>query len=47
MKKITQTAGRNALEVWQPNDAFANYFVGQSYLAPISTDQVGIFNVTF
>lgn len=30
-----------------PNDAFAKYFVGQSYLAPISTKQVGVFNVTF
>lgn len=30
-----------------PNDAFAEYFTGQSYLAPISTSQVGIFNVTF
>jgi 4-carboxymuconolactone decarboxylase len=30
-----------------PNDAFAKYFIGQSYLAPISTQQVGIFNVTF
>ena len=30
-----------------PNDAYAQYFVGQSYLAPISTNQVGIFNVTF
>ncbi len=30
-----------------PNDAFAQYFVGQSYLAPLSTQQVGIFNVTF
>lgn len=33
--------------IGQPNDEFAKYFVGQSYLAPISTDQVGIFNVTF
>ncbi len=33
--------------IGQPNDAFAQYFVGQSYLAPISTSQVGIFNVTF
>ena len=33
--------------IGQPNDAFAKYFVGQSYLAPVSTDQVGIFNVTF
>lgn len=30
-----------------PNDAFAKYFIGQSYLAPLSTTQVGIFNVTF
>ena len=30
-----------------PNDAFAQYFVGQSYLAPVSAEQVGIFNVTF
>jgi alkylhydroperoxidase/carboxymuconolactone decarboxylase family protein YurZ/quercetin dioxygenase-like cupin family protein len=29
------------------NDAFAKYFVGQSYLAPISTTQIGIYNVTF
>ena len=31
----------------QPNDAYAQYFAGQSYLAPLSTEQVGIFNVTF
>ncbi len=30
-----------------PNDAFAQYFVGQSYLQPVSTEQVPIFNVTF
>ena len=30
-----------------PNDAYAQYFVGQSYLAPVSTEQVGVFNVTF
>lgn len=33
--------------IGQPNDAFAQYFIGQSYLAPISNKQVGIFNVTF
>ena len=33
--------------IGQPNDAFAQYFIGQSYLAPVSTSQVGIFNVTF
>lgn len=30
-----------------PNDAFAKYFIGQSYLAPVSTTQVSIYNVTF
>ena len=30
-----------------PNDAYAQYFIGQSYLAPISLQQVPIFNVTF
>lgn len=36
-----------AFPIGQPNDAFAQYFTGQSYLAPISANQVGIFNVTF
>lgn len=30
-----------------PNDTYAQYFVGQSYLAPLSTEQVEIYNVTF
>ncbi len=30
-----------------PNDGFAEYFSGRSFLAPLSTSQVGIFNVTF
>lgn len=33
--------------IGEPNTAYAKYFIGQSYLAPISTKQVGIFNVTF
>ena len=33
--------------IGDPNDGFAQYFVGQSYLAPVSTEQVTIFNVTF
>ncbi len=33
--------------IGQPNDAFAKYFIGQSYLAPISTEQIPFFNVTF
>ena len=30
-----------------PNVAYAKYFIGQSYLAPLSTAQVPIYNVTF
>lgn len=33
--------------IGKPNDAFAKYFIGQSYLAPLSAEQVGIYNVTF
>ena len=33
--------------IGKPNTAYAKYFIGQSYLAPISTTQVKIFNVTF
>ena len=29
------------------NDSFAKYFSGKSYIAPVSNEQVGIFNVTF
>ena len=31
----------------QPNDAFGPYFIGQSYLNPVTTQGVAIFNVTF
>lgn len=51
MGKVTQTAGKNEFDmifpIGEPNDAFAQYFIGQSYLAPISVSQVSIFNVTF
>ena len=33
--------------IGQPNDAFAQYFQGRSYLSLVSREQVGIFNVTF
>lgn len=38
---------RMVFSIGAPNDAFAKYFIGQSYLAPVSTAQVGIYNVTF
>lgn len=31
----------------KPNDAFAKYFTGQSYLKPVITEGLPIFNVTF
>lgn len=33
--------------VGQPNDAYARYFDGRSWLQSLSTDQVGIANVSF
>lgn len=30
-----------------PNDANAKYFSGPSFLNPLTTDQIGVFNVTF
>ena len=33
--------------IGEKNDAYAKYFIGQSYLASISTEQVPISNVTF
>ena len=36
-----------AFPIGAPNDGFRQYFSGESYLAPLSTRQVGVFNVTF
>lgn len=33
--------------IGQPNTAYAKYFIGQSYIAPVSESQVSIHNVTF
>ncbi len=33
--------------VGQPNDAYARYFIGKSYIAPIVTEGVPVANVTF
>lgn len=33
--------------IGQPNDAYAKYFIGQSYLAPLTNSQAPIHNVTF
>ena len=33
--------------IGDPNDAYAEYFEGQSYLSSVSEDQISIHNVTF
>ena len=33
--------------VGEPNTAYAQYFIGNSYLAPISSEQISVANVTF
>jgi len=33
--------------IGEPNTAYAQYFTGNSYLAPVSSEQVACFNVTF
>ena len=41
-------AHQNAMvfPIGAPNDGFAQYFSGKSSLAPVSTEQVKVFNVT-
>lgn len=33
--------------IGEPNTAYADYFTGRSYLAPVSREQVMVYNVTF
>lgn len=33
--------------IGEPNNAYARYFSGKSFLAPVSGSQIGIYNVTF
>ncbi len=40
-------AAQMIFPIGAPNDGYAQYFIGQSYLAPVSTKQVGVYNVTF
>ena len=44
-----KTAHENSMifPIGKPNDGFAQYFIGQSFITPVSAEQVGIFNVTF
>ncbi len=44
-----KTAHENSMifPIGKPNDGFAQYFIGQSFITPVSAEQIGIFNVTF
>ncbi len=44
---MTKHAASMVFPIGNPNDGFAQYFNGKSFLAPVSKEQVGIFNVTF
>ncbi len=44
---MTAHQSKMLFPIGQPNDAYAQYFTGKSYLYPVSTEQVGLFNVTF
>lgn len=40
-------AAQMVFPIGEPNDGFAKYFIGQSYLACVSKKQAATFNVTF
>ena len=44
---MAKHAASMVFPIGAPNDGFARYFTGRSFLAPVSKEQVGIFNVTF
>ena len=44
---MTEKDFKQIFPLGEKNDAYAQYFVGQSYLHMLSTEQVGIGNVTF
>lgn len=49
--KVSDTKSLHAqsmiFPIGEPNEGYAEYFMGRSYLAPVSVKQVGIYNVTF
>lgn len=44
---MARHANTMVFPIGAPNDGFASYFSGKSFLAPLSASQIGIFNVTF
>lgn len=46
-EKVTEKKEMSVFPTGGPNDAFAQYFIGQSYLNMLSLEQVVVGNVTF
>lgn len=44
---MTETGFEQIFPLEEPNDAYAPYFTGQSYLAPLTAGSVPVSNVTF
>ena len=44
---MTETTFDQPFPLGEPNDAFAQYFIGQSYLAPLTGGSTPVSNVTF
>ena len=44
---MTEKGFKQIFPLGEKNDAYAQYFVGQSYLSMLTTERVGIANVTF
>lgn len=44
---IAEFQNQMIFPVGEPNTAYEKYFIGKSYLAPISSEQVNVSNVTF
>ena len=44
---LTKSARSGAFALGMKNDAYAQYFIGQSYLQPLTTEGVNSANVTF
>ena len=47
MSKVTSREELTTFAVGEPNTAYAQYFIGQSFLNPYKTDNCGVANVTF
>ena len=44
---MADTVDTGPFPLGEENTAYAQYFIGRSYLAPLSTQQVPVSNVTF